>query len=82
MRGAAWRTVVTHPVVFLIREQHTRLAVASVYLKRGTWYLSFRDASGRWRVKASIAKTKTEARRLAEEIERTFDRQARGLDPA
>jgi integrase len=56
--------------------------VASVYLKRGTWYLSFRDANGRWRVKASIAKTKTEARRLADEIERTFDRQARGLEPA
>jgi integrase len=55
--------------------------VASVYLKRGTWYLSFRDANGRWRVKASIAKTKTEARRLAEEMERTFDRQARGLEP-
>ena len=32
--------------------------MASVYLKRGTWYLSFRDANGRWRVKASIAKTK------------------------
>jgi hypothetical protein len=36
--------------------------------------LSFRDANGRWLVKASIAKTKTEARRLAEEIEQTFDR--------
>jgi integrase len=54
--------------------------VASVYLKRGTWYLSFRDATGRWRTKASKAKTKTEARRLAEDLERRNERQAQGLE--
>jgi integrase len=56
--------------------------VASVYLKRETWYLSLRDADGRWRGKASTATTKSEARRLAEEVERTLARRVSGLEEA
>lgn len=55
--------------------------MASVYLKRGTWYLRVRDANGRWLSKASGAKTKTEARRLADGLERRAERQAHGLEP-
>ena len=55
--------------------------MASVYQKRGTWYLRFKDASGRWRGVASKAHTKTEAKRLAYELERKAERQRHGLDP-
>ena len=44
--------------------------MASVYLKRRTWYLRVMDASSRWRSFATRAATKTEARRLAFEMER------------
>ncbi len=37
--------------------------MASVYLKRGTWYANFKDATGRRRNVATKATTKTEARR-------------------
>jgi hypothetical protein len=56
--------------------------VASVFLKRQTWYLRVRDGSGRWVSKASAATTKTEARRLAVDLERRFERQQLGLEPA
>src|SRR5262249_38856943 len=56
------------------------LAVASAYLKRGRWYLSYKNAHGAWVAEASTAKTKTEARRLADEIERRAERERRGLD--
>jgi len=56
--------------------------VASVYLKRETWYLRVRDAGGQWVAQASKATTKTEARRLAAELERHFERQRLGLEPA
>jgi integrase len=55
--------------------------VASVYLKRGTWYLRVRDAGGRWIAKASAARTKTEAKRLAVEMELRHERQRAGLEP-
>ena len=55
--------------------------MASVYLKRRTWYLRVMDASGRWRAFATRAATKTEARRLAFEMERQFERQRRGMEP-
>ena len=49
--------------------------MASVYLKRDTWYLRVLDADGHWICKASKAKKKTEARRLAEDWEKRFERQ-------
>jgi hypothetical protein len=58
------------------------VAVASVFLKRNTWYLQVRDAAGRRRCLASAAATKTEAKRLASEKERQYERQRLGLEPA
>ena len=56
--------------------------MASVYLKRDTWYLQVTDAGGPRRLVASAAATKTEAKRLAVEMERRFERQRLGLEPA
>ena len=57
--------------------------MASVFQKRGrgTWYLRVKDAAGRWLDIASTAPTKTEARRLAAELERKAERQRLGLEP-
>src|SRR5258708_29539408 len=55
--------------------------MSSVYLKRNRWYLRVRDPHGRWISKASAATTKTEAKRLALELERRFNRQQLGLEP-
>jgi integrase len=55
--------------------------MASVYEKAGKWYLHYKDARGKWRDKASSARTKTEARRLAGELERQCERQRLGLEP-
>lgn len=57
--------------------------MASVYQKRGrgTWYLRVKDAAGRWQDIASSAATKTEARRLAAELDRKAERQRLGLEP-
>lgn len=53
--------------------------MASVYLKRGTWYANF--ATGRRRNVATKATTKTEARRLALDLERQAERARFGLEP-
>jgi hypothetical protein len=53
--------------------------VASVYLKRGTWYLQVVDAAGRRRLIASTAVTKTAAKRLAIDLESRYERQRLGL---
>jgi integrase len=55
--------------------------VASVYEKRGIWYLRIRDHTGKWVGNASKARTKTEAKRLAEDLERRAERQRLGLEP-
>ncbi len=55
--------------------------MASVYEKAGKWYLRFKDAEGRWRDKATHARTKTEARRIAGELERKAERERLGLEP-
>ncbi len=55
--------------------------MASVYEKRGTWYANFKDASGRRRNVATKATTKTEARRLAVDLERQAERARFGLEP-
>jgi hypothetical protein len=56
--------------------------MASVYLKRGTWYLRVKNTAGAWVGVRSAAKTKTEARRLAEELERKAERVRMGLEVA
>ena len=54
--------------------------MASVYLKRDTWYVGFRDGAGRRVCLATAAATKTEARRLGEDLERQAERQRLGLE--
>ncbi len=56
--------------------------MASVYLKREVWYLQVVDAGGRRRLVASSAETKTEAKRLAAELEKRYERQRLGLEVA
>ena len=55
--------------------------MASVYEKRGTWYVNIKDATGRRRNIATKATTKTEARRLAADLERQGERARFGLEP-
>jgi integrase len=44
--------------------------MASVYEKAGKWYLRWKGPDGRWRDQVSTVRSKTEARRLAAELER------------
>ncbi len=55
--------------------------MASVFKKHGNWYLRYRDSHGRWRRRVSEARTKTEARRLADDLERRCERQRLGFEP-
>jgi len=55
--------------------------MASVYEKADKWYIRYKDPRGKWRDKVSAARTKTEAKRLASEIERQCERQRLGLEP-
>ena len=54
--------------------------MASVYKKGKTWYLSYKSASGAWKSKASRARNKTEAREMAQELERRAERERLRLD--
>jgi len=45
------------------------------------WYVRYRDASGGWCAERSTARTKSEALRLAEDLERKGERQRQGLEP-
>jgi integrase len=55
--------------------------MAGVLQRNGVWYIKYRDGSGRWRRKATDAKTKTEAKRLADERAREGRRQREGVEP-
>jgi integrase len=55
--------------------------MASVIFRSGRWFLKFLDHRGRWVRKTSKARTKTEARRLADDLERRCERQRLGLEP-
>jgi integrase len=54
--------------------------MASVYKRANRFYVRYRDERGRWRARASTARTKAEAIRLAGEIERRCERQRLGLE--
>jgi integrase len=54
--------------------------MASVYMKRGRWYLRVRDQLGRWRDKVCTARSKTEAKRLVAELETKYERVRLGLE--
>src|SRR5262245_58130270 len=56
--------------------------MASVYFKDNAWYLRYKDEAGRWRGRSCEARTKTEAKRLAQDLERTAERIRLGVDPA
>src|SRR5712692_389887 len=56
--------------------------MASVFKREGRWYLRFKDFAGRWTQQASAARTKTQARRLADELERKAERERLRLEPA
>lgn len=55
--------------------------MASTYEKRGKWYVQYKDGSGRRRNRPTKARTKTEAKRLAADLERQSERQRLGLEP-
>jgi integrase len=55
--------------------------MASAYKKGKTWYLRYKDSTGRWRAQASTAQTKTEAKRLAHELATRAERERCGLAP-
>ncbi len=54
--------------------------MASAYEKHGTWYINFKDASGVRVNRATKARTKTEAKRLAEDLERRAELVRNGLE--
>ncbi len=55
--------------------------MATVYRKRGSWYLAFVDGQGRRRQLRTRARTRSEAKGLAYELERSAERQRLGLEP-
>jgi len=55
--------------------------MASVFRRQGRWYLRFKDSVGQWTQQVSSSRTKTEAIRLAEDLERRAERQRLSLEP-
>lgn len=55
--------------------------MASAYMKGGTWFARFKDADGEWRKRATKARTRGEAMKLAVALEARAERQALGLEP-
>ncbi len=45
------------------------------------WHVRYRDATGAWRDERCLARTKTEAQRLADDLDRKAERQRHGLEP-
>lgn len=56
--------------------------MASVFQRRGRWYLRVKDGTGSWKNIACEARTKTEAKALAGDLAKKFERQRLGLEPA
>jgi integrase len=54
--------------------------MASVYPRADKWYIRYKDARGKWRDKVTAARTKTEAKRIASDVERQSERQRLGLE--
>ena len=54
--------------------------MASVVNRDGKWYLRFKDSAGRWVQHVCKAQSKTEAKRLANEMEQKSERQRLGLE--
>src|SRR5438128_549571 len=54
--------------------------MASVFERNGHWFLRVKDDAGRWKKVFSSARSKAEARRMADELERKYERQRLGLE--
>ena len=55
--------------------------MASVTSRNGTWYAKYKDHKGKTIRISTDARSKTEAKRLAEDLERKAERQRLGLEP-
>lgn len=55
--------------------------MASVFEKHGKYYARWKDAAGRWRRQATSCRTKRDAQRDADDLERKSERQRKGLEP-
>ncbi len=55
--------------------------MASVFEKHGKYYARWKDAAGRWRKQATSCRTKRDAQRDADDLERKAERQRKGLEP-
>jgi hypothetical protein len=55
--------------------------MAYAYHHHGKWFACWKDARGKWRRTATLARTKTDAKRLAVELEGQGERQRKGLEP-
>jgi len=55
--------------------------MASVFEKHGKYYARWKDAAGRWRKEATSCRTKRDAQRNADDLERKAERQRKGLEP-
>jgi len=53
----------------------------SVFKRGARWYLKYKDTTGRWCTRPTTADTKTDAKRLATDLERQAERQRLGLEP-
>jgi len=56
--------------------------MGSEYRRDGKWVVSWKDAAGAWRERRTSCRTKVEARRFREDLERQAERQHLGLEPA
>ena len=45
------------------------------------WYVRYRDAAGGWHDERTTARTKSDAQRIALDLERKAERQRQGLEP-
>ena len=54
--------------------------MASAFKRGQTFYAKWKDATGRWQNRATQARTLTEARRIADDLERQAERQRLGLE--
>src|SRR5439155_18617840 len=54
--------------------------MASVFQKKGAWYVRFKDWTGRFKKQVTRAVTKAEAQRLADDLERRAERQRLGME--
>jgi hypothetical protein len=55
--------------------------MASVIQRGGTYYVRWKDATGRWRKQVSSSTTKRDAQRYADDLERKAERQSKGVEP-